>query len=117
MEVVCAILYYKKKILVAQRSLDKDHGGSWEFPGGKIQGRESHEQALSRELQEELNLKISDFSFVGTVNDQNITLHAYKSQFIPPYTPNEHRSVAWASPESLSSYSLCHNDIALLNYL
>ena len=55
--VVAAALYDAAgKVLIAQRPAGKHMAGRWEFPGGKIAAGESEEQALARELQEELAL-------------------------------------------------------------
>ena len=46
------------KVLVAQRNTDDAHKGKWEFPGGKMDAGESAEQALKRELSEELGITV-----------------------------------------------------------
>ena len=45
------------EILIAKRHDDQHQGGLWEFPGGKVRGDEGVEDALSRELQEEVNIR------------------------------------------------------------
>ena len=55
--VAVALLDQEGRCLLAQRPHGKDHGGLWEFPGGKIEARESPEQALLRELREELGVE------------------------------------------------------------
>ncbi len=46
------------RVLLAQRPMEKAHGGHWEFPGGKLQNGETPEQALVRELKEELDINV-----------------------------------------------------------
>jgi 8-oxo-dGTP diphosphatase len=56
-QVVAAILRREDKILICQRRADHAHGLKWEFPGGKIEPGESPEEALVRELREELGIE------------------------------------------------------------
>ena len=54
-EVVAGVIYKDNKFLIAQRNLKKDQGGLLEFPGGKVEKKESYEEALVREIKEEFN--------------------------------------------------------------
>ena len=56
LEVVAAILEREGRILICQRTAQQSHPLKWEFPGGKVEPGESPEQALARELHEELGL-------------------------------------------------------------
>lgn len=47
-----------EKILITQRNLKKSQGGLWEFPGGKIEPNETRENAIVREIKEELDIDI-----------------------------------------------------------
>lgn len=59
LHVVVAVIHDKKKnILIAQRAIQQNQGGKWEFPGGKVEANESAQQALARELDEELGIQI-----------------------------------------------------------
>lgn len=49
----------ENRVLIAQRNIKKDHGGFWEFPGGKVEEKETRKQAIVREIKEELDLDIS----------------------------------------------------------
>ena len=54
--VACALVDADNRVLVAQRPADKQLGGLWEFPGGKLEPGERPEDALVRELKEELGI-------------------------------------------------------------
>ena len=58
MDVVCAILKGSKGFFVAQRPYDKPEGGMWEFPGGKVHSGESPAEAIIREIDEELGIRV-----------------------------------------------------------
>ena len=55
-QVVAAVLQREGKILIGQRKPEQSHPLKWEFPGGKVEPGESPEQALARELDEELGI-------------------------------------------------------------
>lgn len=63
-EVVGAVIINNGKILAARRPLDKNLGGLFEFPGGKIEANESEQEALKREIKEELNCEILVGEFI-----------------------------------------------------
>jgi len=50
----CALIDRDGRILMSQRPVGKDHAGLWEFPGGKLEAGETAEEAIVRELREEL---------------------------------------------------------------
>jgi 8-oxo-dGTP diphosphatase len=55
-EVVAAILERDGRVLIGQRRAGQSHALKWEFPGGKVEPGETPQQALARELQEELSI-------------------------------------------------------------
>ncbi|WP_433900440.1 (deoxy)nucleoside triphosphate pyrophosphohydrolase [Sphingobacterium puteale] len=57
-KVVCGIIFKDNLVLICRRKQEKSLGGYWEFPGGKVEEAESHEDSLLRELIEELHLKV-----------------------------------------------------------
>lgn len=57
--VVAGILERDGRVLICRRRADQAHALKWEFPGGKIEGEESTEAALIRELREELGIEAS----------------------------------------------------------
>lgn len=79
-EVVAAIIIQDNTVLIAQRQKD-EFAGMWEFPGGKIESGETHEVALIREIQEELNLPIEVKEFLMKIDydypNFHLTMHCY----------------------------------------
>lgn len=58
------------RFLITQRPMHASHGGYWEFPGGKLESNESAEEALIREIKEELGLEILKHEYLGTIQHQ-----------------------------------------------
>lgn len=98
-EVVAAIICKEGKYLAAQRG----HGefeGLWEFPGGKIEPGESSEEALIREIKEELNIDIHVDQWMCTPNNDynsfHLTMHCYLCSIIAGKLElREHKSAKW----------------------
>lgn len=65
LRVVGAVIVEGERILTARRRPDKSAGGLWEFPGGKIEPGESPQQALVRELAEELDIAVTVGRLIG----------------------------------------------------
>ena len=65
--VICDSLQYKKRVFATARGYGQ-FKGQWEFPGGKIESGETPQQALVREIQEELKTKIKVDNFIETVD-------------------------------------------------
>ncbi|MCJ1702777.1 (deoxy)nucleoside triphosphate pyrophosphohydrolase [Rathayibacter sp. VKM Ac-2926] len=70
LEVVAAVIESDGRILACRRRPEKDAGGKWEFPGGKVEAGETHEQALAREIREELGVDIE----VGDLLTTDVTI-------------------------------------------
>lgn len=60
---VAGVLYKDGMVLIASRPIDKPYAGYWEFPGGKIEADESIQNALIRELHEEIAINTSHENF------------------------------------------------------
>ena len=80
-DVVAAIIKKDNSYLIAQRNKNKYMGLKWEFPGGQVEPNETFHEALSREIQEELNIDINVDEKIAEEkyeDDQiNIILHYY----------------------------------------
>lgn len=71
---ICDSLSEKKKVFATARGYG-EFKGWWEFPGGKIEKGESPQQALKREIKEELNTEINVGEYVGTVERDYPSFH------------------------------------------
>jgi 8-oxo-dGTP diphosphatase len=61
--VACALIDPDGRVMMTERPAGKEHGGLWEFPGGKVEAGERPEDALARELHEELGITAHPASF------------------------------------------------------
>lgn len=68
--VVAIITDEQHRILITQRPYHVPHGGLWEFPGGKLEPNELADQALLREIKEEVGLNILKHQFLGEIHYQ-----------------------------------------------
>ena len=106
-EVVAAIIRKEDKIFATQRGYGewKDW---WEFPGGKIEAGETPEEALKREIQEELSTEICVDKFLCTVEYDypafHLTMHCYLCSLLTEALHlNEHEAAKWLTMEELNS--------------
>lgn len=67
---VAIITDSEQRVLVTQRPLHVPQGGLWEFPGGKLEANESAEQALIREIKEEIGLEVKTCHLLGEIEHQ-----------------------------------------------
>ncbi len=70
--VVGGIFKKRNQVLLTSRPESKSHAGYWEFPGGKLELNENHEQALVRELNEELGIvvKVNELTYLTSINQK-----------------------------------------------
>lgn len=106
--VVAAAIEKDGKIFCAQRPEGKSLGGYWEFPGGKLEERESPEEALIREIHEELNSQIEIISFVNEASyDYDFGTVVMKTFHARLVSGNldllEHQDSAWLEPNRLKT--------------
>lgn len=114
-DVVCGIVVQSQKVLLAKKQT-----GEWEFPGGKVEGNETPEEALCRELYEELGLRVEADSpiYIHEIESekegQPLRLMAFEvTDFSGDPTAKIHESVAWVSFEEVPSYSLLKEDLSI----
>ena len=106
-EVVAAVIFDEQgRIFATQRGYGewKDW---WEFPGGKIEAGESREQALQREIREELEAEIEVGELMKTIDYDypqfHLTMHCFKCCLMGGVTLKEHEAAKWLSRFELNS--------------
>lgn len=106
-EVVAAIIIRDGKIFATQRGYG-EWKGWWEFPGGKIEPGECPQEALVREIREELDADIEVGELLETVEwdypDFHLKMHCFICSLVSESVHlNEHEAAAWLTRETLRS--------------
>lgn len=119
--VVAAIIEKDSKIFATQRGYG-DWKGWWEFPGGKIEPGETPEEALVREIREELDIGIAIDRFYTTVEYDYPEFHLEMDCFLCHITEGEpvlleHDAAKWLAKDELSSVKWLPSDVELIGQL
>ena len=117
-EVVAAIIRKEDKIFATQRGYG-DFKDWWEFPGGKIEVGETPEEALKREIREELSTEISVDEFLCTVEYDypafHLTMHCYLCSLLTEALHlNEHEAAKWLTKDELESVKWLPADLEVI---
>ena len=117
-EVVAAIIRKGDKIFATQRGYG-DWKDWWEFPGGKIETGETPEEALKKEINEELSTEISVDEFLCTVEYDypafHLTMHCYLCSLLTEALHlNEHEAAKWLGKDELDSVKWLPADLEVV---
>lgn len=119
--VVAAIIQKEDKIFATQRGYG-DFKDGWEFPGGKIEPGETSQEALKREIREELNTEIKVGELLGTVEYDYPDFHLYMQCFLCEIVSGElelleHEAAKWLGKDELESVEWLPADVELVEKL
>lgn len=120
-EVVASIILKDNQIFITQRGYG-EFKDKWEFPGGKIEANETKEDALKREIEEELEAKIKIEGFLNTIEYSyptfHLTMHSYICSLISPsLVLKEHEAAKFIDIDEIDKYDFLPADILVINEL
>lgn len=117
-EVVAGVIRDGEKIFATQRGYG-DHKDGWEFPGGKMEPGETPQQALARELREELAVEVEVNEFICTVDYDypkfHLTMHCFYCTVVSGELKLlEHEAARWLSASQLRDVDWLPADIEVV---
>ncbi len=118
--VACVLIDQDRRILMAQRPAGKQMAGLWEYPGGKVENGETPEEALIRELKEELSIDVTS----SCLAPLSFASHSYDAfhLLMPLYicrkwsgfiVPTEGQKIGWFTPSEISDLPMPPADAPL----
>ncbi|MFU8858684.1 MAG: A/G-specific adenine glycosylase [Deferrisomatales bacterium] len=112
-DVALGVVFDEGRVLIDRRPYNGLLGGLWEFPGGKVEAGETPEEALHRELREELGLRVEPFGTLPPVRHAyshfRVTLHPYLCRFLsmePRACSGQAREWRWTEVGGLDGYPM-----------
>ena len=120
-KVVAAIIIDDDQVFATQRGYG-DFKGGWEFPGGKVEPNETNEEALAREIREELDTKIAVGDHFDTVEYDYPTFHLSMACYICTVRSGElvlkeHSAARWLTAKTLGTVDWLPADLDLITKL
>ena len=122
--VVCAIIEQDDLVLCALRSERMSLPGKWEFPGGKLEVNELPEEALIREIKEELNVEIKiiealPFAEHSYIPEKTIRLIPFRCNILSDNSPRatEHSELRWMKKDELLQLDWAAADVPIVRQL
>lgn len=122
--VAAALVDRDNRVLIAERPQGKSLAGMWEFPGGKLAEGETPEEALVRELKEELSIEVcltclAPFTFASHTYDAfHLMMPLYLCRnWDGEIVPREGQRVKWVKASKLADYPMPPADVPLIPFL
>lgn len=121
-EVVAALIREEGRLLICQRPEGKARELLWEFPGGKVDPGETGQEALRRECEEELGIRIQVGEMYCQVEhrypDLQVRLTIYHARVTGGRPQRlEHADIRWVTPRELDGYDFCPADREIIRLL
>ena len=123
-KVVAGLILQNDKLLICQRPNFKDHPLKWEFPGGKIKNDETNEEALIREINEELSINIINceelISYNFNYKDLNKKVFIYfylVNNYSGKVLNNFHKELKWIEIKDIREYDFLEGDLKIIDHI
>ncbi len=126
-DVVCAVIKNDKgEIFCCKRGPGRALDGFWEFPGGKVESNETHEETIVREIKEELKTTIEPLKYIGVSNHEytdlekpfSITMYAYECKLIEGELElTEHTEKKWVKVADLKNINFAAADLPIVKLI
>ncbi len=123
-KVVAGLILQNDKLLICQRPKFKEHPLKWEFPGGKIKNDETNEEALNREINEELSINIINCEELISYNfnykdlNKRVFIHFYLvNNFCGKVSNNFHKELKWIEIKDIREYDFLEGDLKIIDYI
>jgi 8-oxo-dGTP diphosphatase len=113
----CALINEQGRVLINKRPEGKDFAGFWEFPGGKVEANETPEEAIIRELKEEINIDVS----AACLAPLSFTEKNYEKYYVVVLLyicrkweglmrPMENQELEWIAPNNIEDFKVLPAD-------
>ncbi len=126
-EVVCAVIKNDNgEIFCCKRGPGRALEGYFEFPGGKVESNETHEETIIREIKEELKTIVEPIKYIGVSNYEykeletpsSITMYAYECKLIKGRLElTEHTEKKWVKKEELTNVKFAPADLPIVKII
>ena len=121
-DVVAAVIKKNNLYFIAQRNRNKHFAYYWEFPGGKVDKQETFENALKREIKEELSINIKVFNHIASEKHKDEKIDVNVHYFLCESLNDniilfEHEDMKWLKKNELKKFKMAPGDSKIIKYL
>ena len=121
-DVVAAVIKKNNLYFIAQRNRNKHFAYYWEFPGGKVDNQETFENALKREIKEELSINIAVLKHIASEKHKDekidVNVHYFLCELLNEnIILSEHEDMKWLQKNDLTQFKMAPGDATIIKYL